>query len=126
LNVIEDAEFWPTHMSPRLRYSLRLCWSELRWDNLPCNQSGKLSACHLGKRIQVAHLLLKILIGAIKPEALGCATVNTQRSTDGIAVPTGLQRIVLGEYLDSFPPASLDGDTQPQSKTANVNAAVTG
>ena len=43
----------------------------------------------------------------------------------GIAVPAGLQRIVLGEYLDSFPPpASLDCDTQPQGKAANVDAAI--
>ena len=50
--------------------------------------------------------------------------MNTQRSTDGIAVPAGLQHIVLGENLNSFPPASLDWDTQPQGKTANVDAAV--
>ena len=43
----------------------------------------------------------------------------------GIAVPARLQRIVIGEYLDSFPPpASLDRDTQPQGKTANVDAAI--
>jgi len=70
-------------------------------------------------------LLLKIFIGTVKPEALSCAPVNAQRSTHGIAVPAGLQRIVLGEDLDSFPPpASLDRDTQPQGKTANVDPAV--
>ena len=53
--------------------------------------------------------------------------MNAQRSTNGIAVPTGLQRIVLGEDLDSFPLfASLDRYTQPQSKVAHVNPAVTG
>jgi hypothetical protein len=30
----------------------------------------------LGKRIQIAHLLLKVFIGAVKPEALTCATVD--------------------------------------------------
>jgi hypothetical protein len=51
--------------------------------------------------------------------------VNPQRSTDGIAVPAGLQGIVLGEDLDSFSlPASLDRDTQPQGKAANVDSAV--
>ena len=58
-------------------------------------------------------------------EALSCAPVNTQRSTDGIAVPTGLQRIVLGEDLDSFPlPAPLDWYTQPQGKVTHINPAV--
>ena len=125
VDVIEDAEFWTTHVSPDLRFSLRLWWSELRWDSLPRNQSGKLVTCHLGKRIQVTHLLLKIFSGTVKPEALSCAPVNTQRPTDGIAVPAGLQRIVLGEDLDSFPPSpSLDRDTQPQGKPANVDPAV--
>ena len=51
--------------------------------------------------------------------------MNAQRPTDGIAVPAGLQRIVLGEDLDSFlPPAFLDRYTQPQGKAANVNAAI--
>jgi hypothetical protein len=122
--VIEDPEFWPTHASPHLRFSLQRWWSELTWDGLPGNQSGKLVTGHLGKRIQVAHLLLKIFIGTVKPEALSCAPVNAQRSTDGIAVPAGLQRIVLREDLDSFTLfASLDWDTQPYGKTANVDAA---
>jgi len=73
----------------------------------------------------VAHLLLKIFIGTVKPKALTCAPVNTQRPTDGIAVPAGLQRIVLGEDLDSFPlPTSPDRDTQAQGKAANVDPAV--
>jgi hypothetical protein len=76
------------------------------------------------KRIQIAHLLLKISLGTVKPEALTCAPVNTQRPTDGIAVPAGLQRIVLGEDLGPFLPANFDWDTQPQGKTANVGAAV--
>jgi hypothetical protein len=125
VDVIEDPEFWPIQVSPHLRFSLRLWWSELRWDGLPRNQSGKLVAGHLGKRIQVAHLPLKIFIGIIKPEALSCAPVNTQRSTDGIAVPTRLQSILLGEDLDSFPLlASLDWDTQPQGKAANVDPTI--
>jgi hypothetical protein len=114
-DVVEDAEFWPTNVSPLLRFSLRIWWQELRWDGLPGNQSGKLVTGHLGKRIQVAHLLLKVFIGTVKPEALSYAPVNAQRSTDGIAVPAGLQDVVLGEDLDSIPlPASLDRDTQPQ------------
>ena len=123
--MVEDPELGPTRVSPHLRFSLRLWWSELRWIRFPGNQSGKLVTCHLGKRIQVAHLLLKIFIGTVKPETSSCAPVNAQRSTDGIAVPAGLQRIVLREDLDSFPPpASLDRDTQPQSKAANVDPAV--
>jgi hypothetical protein len=100
-------------MSPHLRFSLRLWWSELRWDGLPGNQSGKLVTGHLRKRVEVADLRPDILIGAVKPEALSCASVNAQRSTNGIAVPAGLQFIMLGEDLDPFSlPASLDGDTQ--------------
>ena len=125
VDVVEDPEFWPTHVPPHLRFSLRIWRQELRRDGLPGNQSGKLVTGHLGKRSQVAHLLLNIFIATLKPEALSCAPVNAQRSTNGIAVPTGLQRIVLGEDLDSFPlPASLDRDTQAQGKTANVDAAI--
>jgi hypothetical protein len=114
VDVVEDPEFWPTHVSPHLRFSLWLWWSELRWNGLPRNQSSKLLTSHLGERIQIAHLLLKVFIGTVKPEALSCASVNTQRPADGTAVPPGLQRIVLGEDLDSFPLlASLDWDTQP-------------
>jgi len=51
--------------------------------------------------------------------------VSAQRSTDGIAVPAGLQLIVLREDLDSSPPpASLDRDTHPQVKAANVAPTV--
>ena len=111
VDVLEDPEFWPTHVSPHLRFSLRLWWSELWWDGFPGNQSGKLVTGHLGKQVEVAHLLLKTFIGTVKPEALSCAPVNAQRPTDGIAIPAGLQRIVLGEDFDSFPPpASLDRD----------------
>jgi len=124
VDVVEDPEFWPTHVSPHLPFSLRFWWSELRWDGLPGNQAGKLITGHLGKRNQVAHLLLKIFIGAVKPEALSCAPVNAQRPADGIAVPAGLQHIVLGEDLDSFLPAPLDRDTQPQSKAANIDATI--
>ena len=91
VDVIEDSEFRPTRVSSHLRFSLRLLWQELRWDGLPGNQSGKVVTGHLGERIQVEHLLLKIFIGTVKPEALRCAPVNAQRSTDGIAVPAGLQ-----------------------------------
>jgi hypothetical protein len=76
VDVVEDSELRPTPMSPYLQFSLRLWWQELRWDGLAGNQSGKLVTGHLGKRIQVAHLLLKIFIGAVKPEALTCAPVN--------------------------------------------------
>ena len=125
LNVVEDAEFWPSRVrSPHHRFSLRLWRQKLRWDGLPGNQSRKLVTGHLGKRIQVAHLLLKVFIGTVKPEALSCAPVNAQRSTDGIAVPAGLQRIVLGEDFNPFLPAPLDRDTQPQGKAANVDAAI--
>jgi hypothetical protein len=60
------------------------------WDGLPGNQSRKVLTGHFGNRIQVAHLFLNILTGTVKPEALGGTPVNTQRSTDGIAVPAGL------------------------------------
>jgi hypothetical protein len=62
----------------------------MRWNGLAGNQSCKLSTCHLGKRIQVAHLLLKIFIGTVKPESLVCAAVNAQRSPDRVAIPAGL------------------------------------
>jgi len=125
VDVIEDPEFGPTRVPPNLRFSLRLWWQELMWECLPGNQSGKPVTCNLGKRIQVAQLVLKVFTGAVKPEALSCAPVNAQRSTDGIAVPAGLQRIMLGEDFDSFPPpASLNRDTQLQSKTADVDAAI--
>jgi hypothetical protein len=50
---------------------------------------------------------------------------TTQRSTDGVAVPARLQRIVLGKDLNPFPsPASLDRNTQPLGKATNVDTAV--
>ena len=123
VDVVEDPKFWATRVSPYLRFNLRLWWQELGWDGLPRNQAGKLVTCHLGKQVEVAHLLLKIFTGTVKPEALSCTPLNAQRPTDGIAVPAGLQRIVLREDLDSFPLfASLDRDTQPQDKAANVDA----
>jgi hypothetical protein len=102
MDVVEDAEFGPSRGSPYHWFSLRPWWQELRWDGLPGNQSGKLVTGHLGKRIQVAHLLLKVLVGTIKPEALSCTPVNAQRSTDGIAVPARSQEILLGEDFDAF------------------------
>ncbi len=72
----------------------------------------------------MAHLLLNIFIGPVKPEALTCAPVNAQRSTDGIAVPAGLQRIVLGEDFNTLLPALFDRYAQPQGKVANVDAAI--
>jgi hypothetical protein len=127
IDVVQDAELRPTRGSPYHRFRLRLWWKELRWHGLPGNQLGKLVSGHLGKRLQVAHLLLKTFSGTIKPEPLSCTPVNAQRSTDGIAVPAGPQHIVLGKDLDSFTlPASLDRDTQPQCKAANVDPAITG
>jgi hypothetical protein len=66
-----------------------------------------LVTCHLGERSEVAHLIFKVGICATKPEALMCATVNPQRSSDRIAIPAGLQGIVLGEDLDAFPLPAL-------------------
>jgi hypothetical protein len=71
----------------------------------------------------VTHLLLKIFTGTGKPETLTCTPVNPQRSTDGIAIPAGLQRIMLGKDLDSFLSAYLDRDTQFQGNATNVYAA---
>jgi hypothetical protein len=51
--------------------------------------------------------------------------VTPSKACCAFAVPARLQRIVPGKDLDSFPlPASLDRDTQPQGKAANVDAAV--
>jgi hypothetical protein len=126
VDVVKNPEFCRSRVRPDHTFRLRLWREKLRWDGLPDDQSSKLVSCHLGKKIKVAHLLLKIFIGTVKPEALSCAPVNAQRSTDGIAVPAGLQRIVLGKDLDSFPPpASLNRDTQLQGKAANVDPAVT-
>ncbi len=124
VNVVEDVEFLPSHGSPYRRFSLRLWWQELRWHALPRNQSGKVLMGHLGKRIQVVNLLLKVFTGTLEPEALSCGTMNAQRSTDGIAVPAGLQHILLGEDFNAFLPAPLDRDTKPQGKTANVDSAI--
>ena len=102
-DVGEDPEFWSTRVSTDDGFSLRLWQQELGWNGLPGNQSGKLVTGHLGKRIQVTHLALNIFPSTVKPEALSCAPVNAQRPTDGIAVPAGLQLIVLGEDLNAFP-----------------------
>ena len=99
-------------MSPDKRFSFGLWLQELVRDGLPGNQSCKLVTGHLGKRIQVAHLLLNTFINTVKPKAFARSPVNAQWSAYGVAVPAGLQLIVLGEYLDSFLlPATLDWDT---------------
>jgi len=125
-DVVEDPEFGPTLVPPHYRFSVRLWWQELGWDRLLGNQAGKLVTGHLGKRIQVTHLLLNVFIGTVKPEAFTCSPVNAQRPTDSISVPAGLQDIVLGEDLNAFPPASLDRNTQPQGNAANVDPAISG
>ena len=109
VDVVENTETWPIPGFPHHRFSLG--WGKQRWDDLPGNQSGKLFMGQFGKRIQVTHLLLKVFTGTVKPKALRCTPVNAQRPTDGTAVPAGLQRIVLGEDLDSFLPALLDRNT---------------
>jgi hypothetical protein len=77
VDVIKYPEFGPSHVRPHDRFSLRLWGQELRWDGLPGNQSGKLLTGHLGKRIQIAHLLLKIFIDTVKPKAFARSPVNT-------------------------------------------------
>ena len=110
VDVVEDAEFGPIYVSPHCWLSIRLWRQELRWHGLPRDQSGKLLTGHLGKRIQVTHLLLKVFIGTVKPEASRCSPVNAQWPTDGIAVPAGLQHIMLGEDFNSLLPTPLDRD----------------
>ena len=88
MDVVEDAEFRPADVFSHLQFNFRR--HKLKWHGLPGNQSGKLLTGQLGKRIQVAHLLLKVFTGTVKPETLSCAPVNAQRSTDGIAVPARL------------------------------------
>ena len=76
VDVVQNPEFEPSHVRPHHWFKLRLWRQELRWDGHPGNQSGKLLSRHLGKRIQVAHLLLKTFTGTVKPEAVSCAPVN--------------------------------------------------
>jgi hypothetical protein len=125
VDVVEDAEFGPTRGSPYRWFSLLLWQHDLGWDGLPGDQSRKLATGHLAKRIQVAHLSLKIFIGTVKPESLTCTPVNAQGTTNGVTVPAGLQHIMLGEDFNPFPLfASLDRDTQPQSEAANIDPAI--
>src|ERR1019366_1763225 len=124
-DVIQDPEFRPSRAPLKLRFNLGFCRRKLRWNRLSGNQPGKLFTCHLGKSIEVAHLLLEVVVSAVEPEALCCAPVNAQRTADGIPVLSGLQLVVLWEDLDPFPqPASLDRHPQPQSKVVHVNPAV--
>ena len=124
-DVVEDSKFSPSCLPPHLRFSVPFRLRKLSGHRLPGNQACQVLIGYLGKRVEVGHLGLKIRISTAKPEALTCAAVDAQRSTNGIAIPAGLQGIVLGEDLDSFSlPASLDRDTQPQSKVAHIDAAV--
>ena len=123
-DVVKDSEC--SGMSRSVQLILGFGWRKLRWHCLPGDQPGELLPRHHRKRIEVFHLRPDTLIGAVKPEALACSPVNTQRSTDGIAIPAGLQGIVLGEDFNPFLPAPLDRYTQPQGKPANVDPAVPG
>jgi hypothetical protein len=124
-DVVKDSEC--SGVSGYVQLRLGFGWRKLRWDCLPGNQPGELLTCHLRKRIEVAHLRPDILIGAVKPEALSCASVNAQRSTNGIAVPAGLQVVLLGEDLDPFSlPALLEGNAEPLGQIADINPQVVG
>jgi hypothetical protein len=126
IDVVEDAEFGSTSRSPYHWISPRFWGQELRWDGLPGNQSRKLFTGHLGKCIQVAHLLLKVFTGTVKPETLTCAPVNAQRTTDGIAVPAGLQGVLFGEDLDAFPLLPVfDWNAEPHGQIADIYAELT-
>src|ERR1017187_6188634 len=121
-DVIQDPEFRPSRAPLKLRFNLGFCRRKLRWNRFSGNQPGKLFTCHLGKTIEVAHLLLEVVISAVEPEAFCGTPVNTQRTADGIPVFTGLQLVVLREDLDPFPqPTSLDRHPQPQGKVVHVN-----
>jgi len=121
-DVVHDAEFRPTPGFPNHRFRLRR--NKLGWNGLPGNQSRKLFTGHLWKRIQVAHLLLNVFPGTVNPVTQTRAPVNAQRSTDGIAIPAGLQGILLGEDFNPFLPTLFDRDTQPQGEAANVDSAI--
>ena len=87
-DVVKDSEC--SGVSRYVQLRLGFGWRKLRWDCLPGDQPGELLTCHLRKRVEVAHLRPDILIGTVKPEALSCTPVNTQRSTNGIAVAARL------------------------------------
>jgi hypothetical protein len=106
-DVVKDSE--SSGVSGYVQLRLGFGWRKLMWHCLSCHQSGQTFTRQLEEGVEVTHLGLDILCGALKPKALMCATVNPQGSTDRIAVPAGLQHIVLGEDLDPFPlPAVLD------------------
>jgi hypothetical protein len=68
VEVVEDPELGPTRGFPAHLFRLSLWFKDLSWNGLPGNQSGKLLAGHLGKRIQIAHLTLNVFTSIGKPK----------------------------------------------------------
>ena len=93
----------------------------------PAIKPSKLFTCDFGNRVEITHLRFDVLFSATKPEALTCATVNAQRSSDGISVPARLQEILLGKDLDAFPLlAVFDRNAEPHGQIADINPEVIG
>src|SRR5580692_4847689 len=88
-------------------------------------QNSELLLGQLRHPLEECQLIVEIVIGAIEPEPSADRTVNSQRSTDGIAEVAILQLIMLREYLDSLGrPRSLHRDTEVLSQAGYQQPAL--
>src|SRR5271166_594957 len=81
----------------------------------------------LSQTVQVSDLVLQRVVGAIKPKSAVGASVDSQRTTNGVAELTSADGIVLGKHLDAVRQSrALHWHSQSKSKIMDVDSALLG
>ena len=82
---------------------------------------------HFPQTVEIADLVLQRVIGAVEPESAAGASVDSQRTADGVAKVPGADGVVLGKHLDPVGQTrALYRHTQPQCKIMDVDSAFSG
>ena len=103
------------------RREIRL-WPFLAGDEPPQFFLGDFS-----QTVEVCDLVLQRVIGAVKPESAVGASVDSQRTANGVAKLSGSDGVVLRKHLDALGQArALHRHSQPQSKIMDVDSALLG
>src|ERR1019366_3534462 len=97
------------------------------WPFLSGNEPPQFFLGDFSQAVEVCDLVLQRVIGAVKPKSAVGATVNSQRTTNGVAKLSGADSVVLREHLDAVCQAlAFYRHSQPQSKTMDVGSALLG